>query len=171
MNKDPQAFYTALYDLLKEENMLPGEDNTDQEQEQEGQEQQLDISEIAAMRAELAELRNGFQKSNQDRENAQMEVDLDKFLDQMQNDLGAFDRDYVVAKLAKGVTPKDAFNQYQAQFEGYTKSTPNNRPGPPKVHTGASGAVPQEQAKPSFKNNEERKKFLVGILQAANAED
>lgn len=174
INEDPVTFYNDLYAMLKEEGMLP-----ETKEELEEPVVTPPVGEIPAefkalfdtMRTELDEVKAFSQESKAAKEDASNKELLDNVLKQMHTDHGDFDDSFIIAQFAAELNPQQAIDKWKAlESKWKGNATPAKTP-PPKTFTGASGATPQEQGKPTFKNDAERKAYVIQALQSAATGD
>jgi hypothetical protein len=156
LDSDPVDMYKKIHKALKESGMWEDPEGND-EQPVGGNQQQLPefdgipkefLDQFQSMRDELAQLREtttGFIGSQQEQ---QEEALLDNVLNQMHTQLGDFDDEWILTRLARGKSPQEAFTEYTAFVE---KIGGNNR-----------------QRKPA-PNPKERKAFIAAALEAAQS--
>lgn len=173
MDNDPVGMYRQMHRALKELDMWEDPDGTDdgpvggrQESlpEYEGVPKEF-LSEFQQQRAELAELREftqGFVGHQQEAQEMQM---LDGVLQQMHNVAGDFDEEWVLTRLARGVSPQEALNEYSRFVDGIANS--RQRKPAPNVF-GGSGGVPAGQVDASkMSTPKDRRAFIAAALEAS----
>lgn len=174
INEDPVTFYNELYNMLKDEGMLP---------ELENEEKEVPSGPVGpdnlppeyktlfeSMQTQLDELKGFTQESKQAQEDAENKKVLDDILEKMHTDFGEFDDEFMTFKFAAGKTPEQAMKDWKDLESRVNKGNTTPKQAPPKVFTGGSGAVPQEQGKLTFKTDAERKAYVVQALQAASGD-
>lgn len=115
----------------------PGDSYSDNEFESTGQ---LDPS-VKALMDQMQELREQIQQRSQQDEEAENIKEFVAYLDQLEENHGEFDKDYVTALISQGVDGEEAVSRYKAmstkQLEQQVLSTEQqNTPNPPTVMNG-----------------------------------
>lgn len=174
---DPIAFYNDLkntIDELRAEGYLDveieeelGIDLGTGENPQQQQFQQPQADPRDAKIAQLEEMLNGmngkFEEFTQSQQQQQQMQELDNMMKALHNEHGNFDDEYFLVQLQNGYSPEQAIEKWNNLVAGVS-SQPRRTP-PPLL--GGNGNIPSGQVDPSKLSAEDRIKFMVGQLNAA----
>lgn len=163
-NENPLDFYEQVRETLKEMELLEQEETPvgmeSNLPEYEGVPSKL-VEEITGLKSELESLREF--KSNYESEKNQQtqQQQLDNLLDTLENDHGKFDRDGVLGRMLKGMSPEDAVKDWQKMIKGFNSP---ERKTPPPVLSGARTAVDQVDASKIRNDKKARTNLVTDLL-------
>lgn len=168
-NDEPEKVYQVLQEFLKMNEEL--EEGTPQVEQTPTPLPEFEgvpapfVEKFTQMEQALAQMNEFFQNEQQTRQQAAQEKELDTLLSAMHTKHGDFDEDYVVAKLAAGLTPDQALESYKSLTEKLT-APKTSRPAPSLL--GGAGGVPTGQVDPSKMSEAETRDFVAKMIAAAN---
>lgn len=177
---DPIAFHNTLQETINElraEGFLDVEiddalgtnlaEEGDQQEYYDGSQQQDQndpYAKIAQLEQMITKLSSDFQGNQQAQQDAQDMKQLDDLMQNLHTEHGAFDDEFFLVQLQKGMTPEQAIEKWNNLVDGAVNS--QTRRTPP-ILMGGAGNVPGGQVDPSKLSAEDRIKFMTAQLTAA----
>jgi len=165
IDQEPERVLEILQEMLKVEN---GEVEPVITQpvvpEYEGLPQPF-VEKFSQMETSLERFNNFIESQEQQKIEAQQFQELDTLLERMHTKHGDFDDEYVIAKLAAGMSPEDSISSYTKLVEKLT--APKSSPAPSLL--GGAGGVPTGQVNPKEMTSAETRDFIARALAANNS--
>jgi len=165
IEEEPERVLEVLQEMLKVENeevepvitqpVIP---------EYEGLPQPF-VEKFSQMETALDRFNQFIEAQENQRVEAQQVQELDTLLERMHTKHGAFDDEFVIAKLAAGLNPEDAYTAYSSLVEKLT--APKSSPAPSLL--GGAGGVPTGQVNPKEMTSAETRDFIARALAANNS--
>jgi len=123
------------------------------------------VEKFSQMETTLTKFNEFMEQQEQQRVEASQVQELDTLLERMHTKHGAFDDEYVIAKLAAGLDPEQALSAYNSLVEKLT--APKSQPAPSLL--GGAGGVPTGQVNPKEMTSAETRDFIARALAAQNS--
>lgn len=170
LSENPEGFYKALgesYGYGQQQVQQQQQQNQPNEFVEQGQQpQQQDDPRFAQLEQLVGSLAESIVSERQQQQEQQEEQELYAFLGQLKQEHGEFDEDYVLTKIAAGVDPIQAVQQYR-QLVGNNNGQQNGPGQQAPVVMSGSGGVPSNTV--DFRNLDRKgTQGLVASVLAAN---
>lgn len=167
IDSDPRAFMAQMQAFFGEDQQQQQPD--DDEQRRSFDEQPFDISTDPKFQqiSQQQEVIAGFlAKQIEDQRASEEDSQLDNALVAMTEKYGEFDQDYVFGLLLNGVDLEQAVTQYHTLVDNI-RSRPAADHNLPNI-VSPSGGMPSEYVDPAEMTDQQRKAYVMSVLQQAN---
>jgi len=166
IDQEPERVLEILQEMLKVENeeIVTPEIIQPVVPEYEGLPEPF-VQKFSQMETALERFNNFIELQEQQRVEAEQFRELDTLLERMHTKHGDFDDEYVIAKLAAGMSPEDSISSYTKLVEKLT--APKSSPAPSLL--GGAGGVPTGQVNPKEMTSAETRDFIARALAANNS--
>lgn len=153
-----------VYDLMAQTYGFAegGQDQMEQPAETPSAEPQVDYSQ------QIEELRSLIESQQAQNEEQQAMQEFQGLMSNLSEQYGAYDEDYVLAKIAAGVDPEEAVKGYFGLIEQITGQNPLAQNQYPVL--GGSGGVPSNEMDFARMGSKETKDIIAQLLMQANQE-
>lgn len=167
LSTDPEGFYKALGETY---GLTPAQAQQAVEQGQlnaDGNQQQIVDPRLDQIEQMVGSLAETLLSEREQQQNQQEEQAFVQHLQELQQQYGEFDFDYVVTKVAAGATPEQAVQQYRSLLDKQS----NNNPGQaaPVVMSGSGGGgVPSTSVNFRELDRKQTQGLVTSLLEARN---
>jgi hypothetical protein len=167
LDNEPELLYATIRELLSQQGIElnePGNDGTPGvPPEFEGIPQSF-VEEFQQMKEFVANLGQTYLSDRTAAQEAEEMAELDSVMDSLHNAHGDFDDRWVLSRIAGGVDPEQAVQEYAEWYNELVSS--QQKPYVPPI-MGGSGAVPSGQVDVTKLGREDTRKMVANILEAA----
>lgn len=177
LNEDPIKFHNDLGQMIKDAGLLKVDPNLPPENPPVGKDMPAWAADLPAELYELMtkqqdtinSLTSKLSAIDEEKENNRKLAEFDNYLTSLHNEHGEFDHDYVMTKMAGGLTVEDAIQAFN-DLIGKNKIPSNVQtpiPTPPKIITGAAAVVQGKEDLGKLPKKDSRELFVKALIAAA----
>lgn len=163
---DPQGVYNALAQSFGFENTAGNDADEGSGDYEEEDPYEARFRKQEEMLGTIAEILLNEREARGEQEE---DAELDEYLAEMKQQFGEFDEDYVLTKMANGIDPETAVQQYQSLVETRASSRNQASQNAPRI-MGAGGGLPSNQVDPAQLTDKDTKSLVAQMLAAAAQE-
>lgn len=163
---DPQGVYQALGEAYGFVTPDDDTDDTDTAGSDEDNPYEERFRKTEEMIGTIAEILLG---QREEQSESQEDAELDTYLGQLKEQYGDFDEDYVLTKMAAGLSGDDAIKSYQQLIESRAATRNQASVNAPRV-MGSGGGLPSNQVDPTKLDGQSTRSLIAQMLAAAAQE-